>query len=1027
METSVGSTWSKWDLHVHTPKSLEQQYGGDAEEVWRRFVADLEALPPEFKVIGVNDYLFVDGYEKLLAYKQSGRLGNIDLLLPVVELRLDKFGGVVKKEADGTYSASEFSRINLHVIFDQLDPQLIREQFLAALSSRYALIPEREDYRTRWQAIITPASLAQLGQMIIDAAPEPERRRYSSPLREGFNNLCVSFDAVEQALTNHNLKGRCLMAVGKAEWDTLRWTDGSIAEKRNLINRAQLVFTAAANDAAYARGRKRLSDAGVNDRLLDCSDAHTFSDAEHKDRIGNCQTWIKAERTFKGLRQAVHEFDQRVFIGDRPPKRTLVNANRTKFATRLSVKKKTGSVLADNWFDIDIPLNHDLVAVIGNKGSGKSALTDILALAGDTKNYGNFSFLNLQRFRNPKANLAAHFEGTITWADGTTSSAYLDRNPDAARVERVKYLPQSYLETLCNELAGAGSEKFDGELRQIIFSHVPQEERLGKATLDELLDFKIAELDKAGSRVKERLTTVNAEVASIEAKMSDQHRRGLEAQLGVKREELSALDSAKPPEVPNPRSEGEPTEDARRDASEMGDLETRLAAVTTEEQELRDGRGHQLRLAAHLTRVVQAVRNYEARHAEFLEHLGAMLVEVGVDIDPRSIVSLTVNTAEIERRILDTNTQAAALQERLSGTSDDAVLARRAQIEASLGEVRGRLSERERRYVEYQERLVQWEASRVALLGDDGKPTTIRGLEALIAQLDQLPTELEAARARRRDLVRERHANLKEIVAEYQKLYAPVRQFLQSPERQQLSLELDFKVRIVESGFRERFLDNINRNVRGTFSGIDESVALITQCMEETDFENVEAVLHFLDKLDDMLHVDRRPTGAEAAVSVTSQLRRGYTVSGLYDVLFGLDYLSPQYSLTFNAQEISQLSPGERGLLLLVFYLLVDKDNIPLVIDQPEENLDNQTIFHILVKCIKAAKQRRQIVMVTHNPNLAVVCDAEQVIGAMCDKTAKQFTYRGGAIENGDINLSVVEVLEGTEPAFVNRKTKYGL
>ncbi len=166
---------------------------------------------------------------------------------------------------------------------------------------------------------------------------------------------------------------------------------------------------------------------------------------------------------------------------------------------------------------------------------------------------------------------------------------------------------------------------------------------------------------------------------------------------------------------------------------------------------------------------------------------------------------------------------------------------------------------------------------------------------------------------------------------------------------------------------------------------------------------------------------------AGAAVDVSSQLRRSYTASGLYDLLFGLEYLSPQYSLTFNSQQISQLSPGERGLLLLVFYLLVDKDSIPLVIDQPEENLDNQTIFHILVKCIRSAKQRRQIVMVTHNPNLAVVCDAEQIVGAACDKAAKRFAYRSGAIEDGAINTSVVEVLEGTQPAFVNRKTKYGL
>lgn len=114
------------------------------------------------------------------------------------------------------------------------------------------------------------------------------------------------------------------------------------------------------------------------------------------------------------------------------------------------------------------------------------------------------------------------------------------------------------------------------------------------------------------------------------------------------------------------------------------------------------------------------------------------------------------------------------------------------------------------------------------------------------------------------------------------------------------------------------------------------------------------------------------------------------------------------------------MSPGEHGLLLLVFYLLVDKDDIPIVIDQPEENLDNQTIYKILVKCIKAAKERRQVVIVTHDPNLAVVCDAEQIIYAECNKSEHSFTYEAGSIEDPKMLERVIHILEGTKPAFTN-------
>ncbi len=87
-----GSEWRKWDLHIHTPaSSIVQEYGADNDKTWEWFIHDLESLPDEFKVIGINDYFFIDGYKKVLEYKKEGRSGNIDLILPVIEFRIDKF------------------------------------------------------------------------------------------------------------------------------------------------------------------------------------------------------------------------------------------------------------------------------------------------------------------------------------------------------------------------------------------------------------------------------------------------------------------------------------------------------------------------------------------------------------------------------------------------------------------------------------------------------------------------------------------------------------------------------------------------------------------------------------------------------------------------------------------------------------------------------------------------------------------------------------------------------------------------
>src|SRR5678816_1939097 len=108
MRSARGSLWRRWDLHVHTPASIKHQYAGDDATAWERFILGVEHLPNDIRVLGINDYLFLDGYVRVLEERSRGRMANIELVLPVVELRLDKFGGA---------SRNQLSRVNFHVIF----------------------------------------------------------------------------------------------------------------------------------------------------------------------------------------------------------------------------------------------------------------------------------------------------------------------------------------------------------------------------------------------------------------------------------------------------------------------------------------------------------------------------------------------------------------------------------------------------------------------------------------------------------------------------------------------------------------------------------------------------------------------------------------------------------------------------------------------------------------------------------------------------------------------------------------------
>ena len=142
--------------------------------------------------------------------------------------------------------------------------------------------------------------------------------------------------------------------------------------------------------------------------------------------------------------------------------------------------------------------------------------------------------------------------------------------------------------------------------------------------------------------------------------------------------------------------------------------------------------------------------------------------------------------------------------------------------------------------------------------------------------------------------------------------------------------------------------------------------------------------------------------------------------------LYGTDHIAIRYSIDYDRVDIRKLSPGNRGIVLLLLYLaLDDADDRPLIIDQPEENLDPQSVFDELVSLFLEAKKKRQVIMVTHNANLVVNTDADQIIVAQVGPhrlgELPPITYLSGGLESGHIRRAVCDILEGGERAFQER------
>lgn len=355
------------------------------------------------------------------------------------------------------------------------------------------------------------------------------------------------------------------------------------------------------------------------------------------------------------------------------------------------------------------------------------------------------------------------------------------------------------------------------------------------------------------------------------------------------------------------------------------------------------------------------------------------------------------------------------------------------RVEGEINELTGKqktytaqLDAPQRQYEAYQRQLTEWTQKLDALTGSPTEPETKIGLETRIKQIEQLPSELEKLRERRLQLSRDIFDTLNTQREEREKLFKPVQDLIQDNSLIRDDYKLQFQATLTASSDAiANQLFGLIKQTSGEFRGQDEALTVIRTLFDAYDLNDKEGVTGFISNLFEKIETASKGNN-EKAVGIFNVLKKDQTANAVYDLIFGLEFLEPRYSLVFQDTQIEQLSPGQRGALLLIFYLLVDKGQLPIILDQPEENLDNETVFRLLVPVLSEAKKKRQIIMVTHNPNLAVVCDAEQIIYANFSRSDNfTISYQAGAIENDEINRRVVTVLEGTKPAFDNRSGKY--
>lgn len=929
-----GSEWRRWDLHVHTPDSiLETQFKGD----WEAYITAIEKSTSGVSVIGITDYYSISGYEKVLAYRQQGRMDNIERVIPNIEFRI-------------TPNTNKYKGINIHILINPEEPDHV-ENIKVALSRLFI------DYNGQKYACVDD-QLRAYGKALYPQAAQDS----NSSLKEGINNFKPSYDIFKNWYNGEKwLKENSIIVAANGSNDGVSGIkDGGFSgTKKDIYQFIDMVFSATPSDINYFTGQGAKSREDIVSelgRLVPCihgSDAHSIEKLFEPDQNRYC--WIKADPTFNGLKQVVYEPD-RAFIGELSPetKAEYQTIKRVRYVDNSGTNK-----FSNKW----IPFNKDLNTIIGGKSSGKSMLlfhiaktinpNEVSSRVGLSKSstYSDFSDLDFE----------------VEWTNNEVSK--LSVSDDQAKA--ITYIPQLYI----NQLADIDGRE---DLNELVSKTLLQD-----TAYRDFVNIIENRIRSANSSINEKIDTRFQLVDEFQKIYSELNEIGNESSV---KSEIAALE-AKSKEV--------------REKSQW----------TEEQEELYSSLVHKrqcvIRAKNKLTYIqsglIKFAESIDNRQTQWLESIKSQLIQ---------------DSGLISRSTLLNGLLDSMHQELVIGFDKTKV-----KIEEKLLSIPRRLEALNAKFESIDQKLKPLEEGVKDKAALEKLNTQLKIEREKLAKISVKLKELGAIRDKGEDCI-------KELNEQYVTLISLYKSHCKKVSEHQMDEDIKVEARVVIDSLKfDSFVSCYNK------SGAIRSV--IKDVQDENGDYNLDIETHadFVEKTANIIRGKVAP-----ALRKNAELKDAY--KHLYADYFGIDFI-----VTYKNDSIIHMSPGKRGLVLLSLMLELSNSTHPILIDQPEDNLDNRTIYSELKDFVRKCKSKRQIIMVTHNANLVVAADAECVIvadqrGQVGAAGAYQFEYLGGSLEHSlktdnsydyqsldelGIRQHVCHILEGGINAFKEREKKYNL
>jgi len=965
-----GSVWRKWDLHVHTKSEQNYTYSSDNaisqkeqndDEYPNIFIHHIYSID-ELGAIAITDHNKGDWLDRIIE-------ANEEYVPENSREKITIFPGVEVESGEG---------MHLLVIFN---PESQSDEV------------NRNYRKTTWKETIEHF----MTEIVIAQGVN------ASNLTEQIMEKAKKWDAI------------CIFAHVTSDKGFFRIASGS-SKIRIYRHRLTQIFQKPYNGSLTV-GQKNIVEGKDTQYCNDKGDPKsvcciTTSDAKKLLDIATNNCWIKADPTFEGLKQIIYELEERVYIGEEPPRKL----DRSKIIKSFTVSDSSG------WFVDDNPvlLNEGLISVIGGKGTGKTAVLDLIAYA--TKSYriykeGEKSFLK-KAFKE-----LAGTKIMVEWGDGIVDKEDVgDKLEMLQKDGKIRYIPQDFVDQLCSEI---GKRELEEQIENVIFQKIPPENKADFTDFKSYKETQLKVMNDKKSRIAKQIEEINSKIYG--------YRKLINAK-DSKNEETKKIEDA----IKGFDQEMKKILDALEDFEDQKQILDELNSFTEQRSKLE-------KTISELKTKILKIEEMENEISVFLEDSKTFTDRLKIDLQTIGITEKDIEKIKVVLYPEDLRRILGSRKKEIGGEKGEGGEIEKQKVELA------KLNKK----IEELNSKIKLEKSKQNKINEINK--SLSDLKKKKDSLNSNIKEIVEAEKELRNLLDDR-VNLfinyfksifeeKEILKE---IYSPLENILKESTEENEKL-FDFAIQSnfdIETKAREgdKLIDHSNK---GRFLRSEWRVLKVE--LEKLKFylnlENKHLSLNdetlitdFLENVKNLfLQDDKREQ-----YTIISQLRKEYTEQDFDNWQYSTRYYNISYSLEFNGIELDNLSPGLKGVALLILFLKLDEeDRRPILIDQPEENLDNRSVYRTLMKYFRDAKKRRQVIIVTHNPNLVVNTDSEQIIVADFDRGLKKqnsrICYVSGALENTFKNDSasiileeqgirehVCEILEGGKEAFEKRERKYG-